>query len=75
MNPFFVALLIILGAILVIYFIHYIGTLPERRENKERLRREVLLYEEKCQAEKAKQIARTAGAITRENINNIARPK
>lgn len=75
MNPFFVVLLIIIGVILAIFFIHYIFTLPERRENKERLRRENLLYEERYQAERAKQIARIAGKNTRDNIDKIAKLK
>lgn len=75
MGTFFIALLIIFGVMLAIWFVHYIWTLPERRENEERLRREALLWEEKYQAEKAKQIARTAGEITRENIERIAKLK
>ncbi len=67
------ALLIIISISLAIYLSHYIRTLPERRENKEKLRRELLLCEEKCQAERAKQISRIAGAITRENIDKIAK--
>lgn len=75
MGSFFIVLLIIWGVILAIYFVHYIWTLPKRRENKEKWRREVLLYEEKCKAEKAKQYARIAGALTRENIDKIAKLK
>lgn len=75
MGIFLVALLIILGVILIIYIIYYVNTLPERRKNKEKLRRQILLYEERCEAEKAKQYARIAGTITRENINKIAKYK
>lgn len=73
MSSFFVVLLTILSVILAICLVHYIWTLPKKRENKERWRREVLLFEEKYEAEKAKQYARIAGAITRENINKIAK--
>ncbi len=75
MKLFFIVTLTILALIFAIYSIYYISTLPERRKNKERMKREVLLYEEKCQAEKAKQIARTAGKITRENIDKISKQK
>lgn len=72
MGSFFFTLLIILGVIFVLNFIHYILTLPERRENEEKLRRSFLLYEEKIEAERAKQNARIAGAIAIENIDKIA---
>ena len=72
MGSLFFALLIILGVTFVIYSIHYFLTLPERRENEERLRRSFLLYEEKIEAERARQNARIAGAIAIENINKIA---
>lgn len=72
MNPVFVAFLVILGLIIGIYFIYYIWTLPERRKRKERLRRELLLYEEKCKAERAKQNARIAGETVRKEISKIA---
>ena len=70
---FFVLLLIIiLGVAFVIYFIRHILTLHERREAEERWRRSKLLYEEKIEAERAKQNARIAGAIAIDNIEKIA---
>ncbi len=75
MNPVLAALLAILSLIIGIYFIYYIWTLPERREQKERLRRELLLYEEKCKAEQAKQNARVAGETVRREISKIASQK
>lgn len=72
MNCFFITLFIILLVIFAIYLIHYIRTLPKRHKNKEILKRELSLYEEKCRAEQAKQSARIAGKIALDNINNIA---
>ena len=46
--------------------------MPKRHKNKEILKRELSLYEEKCRAEQAKQSARIAGKIALDNINNIA---
>jgi len=74
MNPIFVLLLITFGIVFAI-IINYICTLPYRRKNEEKLRREFLLYEQKVQAERAKQIARIAGEITRKNIDEIAKHK
>ncbi len=73
MSSFFITPLIILGVISAIYFVHYVWTLPERRENEEILRRNERLYEEQHHAEVAKHIARVAGEIARENINKIAK--
>lgn len=73
MSLFWVMLLIITGIILVIFFIHYILTLPKRRKNKEIIRREALLYRENLQAERAKQIARVIGKNARDNIEKLAR--
>lgn len=75
MDSFFIVLIIIFCVILLICFIYYIFTLPKRRKNKEIFRREVLLFEEKYEAENAKQNARIAGQITREKINEIANLK
>ena len=47
--------------------------MPERRKNKELLRRETLLYREKLQTERAKQIARVIGKNARDNIEKLAK--
>lgn len=70
-----IVLLIVLGLILAIYFFYYIFTLLERRKNEERLRMETFLFEEKYEAERAKQNARIAGQIIRERIDKIANSK
>lgn len=75
MDSFFILLLMIFGVILVICVIYYICTLPKRRIKEEIWRREILLYEEKYEAEKAKQYARNVGEITRQNIDKIAKLK
>ena len=75
MGTFFLALLIIIGVLSVIGFVRYTLTLPERRENDERLRQETLLFEEKCKAEIAKQNARLLGELARKKIDEIANPK
>lgn len=75
MRPLFITLLIILIVILALFFIYYIWTLPVRRQNKEMLKRALLLHEEKCRAERAKQNARIAGEIARDNIDEIAKFK
>ena len=72
MNPLLVVMLAIISVVLVFWLLHYLRTLPERRENAERLRREFLLYEERLEAEKVKQNARVAGAIARAKIDRIA---
>lgn len=71
MRVSFIVLLIVC-VLLALYLIYYLCTLPERRKNNENLRRQILLNEEKYEAEKAKQIARVTGEIVRNNIDRIA---
>lgn len=72
MRLFFIILLIVLGVMLTIYFIYYVLTIPERRRNKELLRRSNLLYREKLNAERTTYKARVAGETARNNIEIIA---
>ncbi len=71
MNLLFAALQVIV-LIVGAYLVYYIWTLPERRKRKEQLRREFLLYEERCKAEQAKQSVRIAGETARKEISKIA---
>lgn len=73
MSLVFIAILIIMGVLLTICIVYYICTLEQRRQNDEKIRREMLLYEENYQAEKAKQNARIAGEVTRQKIKEIAK--
>lgn len=63
---------LVLGVIFVIWLLCCITTAPERHESDEFIRRERLLFEEKCRAERAKQAARSAGEVTRKNIVELA---
>lgn len=75
MNVCFVIFLIIGGWILATDFFNYLMSLPQRRKNKEIARRQALICEEKCQAERAKQLARVAGETARKNIDRLANSK
>lgn len=75
MDSFFAALLMIVGLIMGIYSVYYFRTLSERRKHKEKLRRKLLLYEEECRAEEAKQNARMAGETVRKRISDMVRRK
>lgn len=72
MKMFLIILLIVLCVILTIYSIYYFVTIPERRRNKELLRRSNLLYREKLNAEITTHKARIAGETARNNIETIA---
>lgn len=72
MGFLFLAILIILVVALVVY---YNSTLYERRKNEEWLRQQILLSQQKVEAERAKQYARIAGEKARENIDKIASAK
>lgn len=72
MKLFFIILLIVLCVMLTICIVYYLFTMPERRKNKELLRRSNLLYQEKLNAEMATHEARIAGEIARSNIETIA---
>lgn len=66
-----ITIIIILCVILVVYFLYSIFTFKDKEKNKSILKQEILLFEDKYQAEVTKQKARIAGMIARKNIERI----
>lgn len=72
MGLLVVPLLVTIGVVVAVCIGHYIEMSPARRRNEELIRRELLLYEEECAVERAKQIARTEGEAIRKMISRNA---
>ncbi len=69
MDGFFIIILIV---VLIALAIKYFNKRTDKIEEKEEIRRELLLYREKCDAERTKQMARVAGEVARQKIDRIA---
>lgn len=66
-----ITIISILCVILVVYFLYSIFTFKDQKKNKSIINQEILLFEDKYQAEVTKQKARIAGMIARKNIEKI----